>query len=71
MPIAQNASPPPFQIKALPASGATGSDHFDNIQFNADAVPEPPGWGAISALGLMGICGLSEWRQQRVAVGKS
>jgi|GEM_PF-965190 len=54
-----------FELTVSGATGSTGSDHSDNIQFNADAVPEPPEWGAISALGLMGICGLREWRQRR------
>ena len=60
----------------LTISGATyfsGSDHFDNIQFNADtitAVPEPPGWGVIAAIGLLGVGGLHEWRQQRAAGSK-
>ena len=55
------------------ATGASGSDHFDNIQFNADtitAVPEPPGWGVIAAVGLLGVGGLHEWRQQRAAGSK-
>ena len=56
----------------LTLSGATatsGSDHFDNIQFNGtlSLSPEPATWGAISALGLLGICGLREWRQKRQA----
>src|ERR1035437_379315 len=55
-----NASSVLFELTVSGASGASGSDHFDNFQFNATAVPEPAGWGAISALGLMGICGLRE-----------
>jgi hypothetical protein len=54
-----------FELTLSGASGSGGTDHFDNFQFNATAVPEPPEWGAISALGLMGICGLREWRQRR------
>ena len=42
---------------------ATGIIAMDN--FSIQSVPEPPEWGAISALGLLGICGLSEWRQRR------
>ena len=44
-------------------TAATGIIAMDN--FSIQAVPEPAGWGAISALGLMGICGLREWRQRR------
>jgi len=33
------------------------------------AVPEPATWGAISAFGLLGICGLREWRQRKQAQG--
>ena len=50
------------------ASGTTGADRFDNIQFNADAfvapVPEPAECGLISTLALLGICGVSIWRGQ-------
>ncbi len=53
------------------ATSSTGSDHFDNIQFNADAciapIPEPAGWGLISAFGLLGICGAGIWRGQSAA----
>ena len=53
------------------ATTTSGSDHFDNIQFNADdyiaPVPEPAGWGLISAIGLLGICGVGIWRGQSAA----
>jgi hypothetical protein len=42
---------------------AGGTDRVDN--FTIVAVPEPATWGAISALGLLGICGLREWRQKK------
>ena len=54
-----------FELTLSGATANTGGDHFDNFQFNATAVPEPAGWGAISAVGLLGICGLREWRQRR------
>ena len=41
------------------------SDGLWSSPLLGERVPEPPEWGAISALGLMGICGLREWRQRR------
>ena len=50
----------------------TGSDAglaIDDLSITA--VPELPEWGLISALGLMGVCGIRTWREQRAAGGKS
>lgn len=47
------------------ATGASGSDRFDNIQFNADVIPEPAGWGAMAGAGLLALCGWRGWRQSR------
>jgi hypothetical protein len=53
------------------ASSSSGSDHFDNMQFNANdyffPVPESAAYGLISALGLLAICSASIWRWQRAA----
>ena len=59
-----------FRIAAVNAStGSSGSSRdtfgIDDFSLTYSAVPEPPEWGAISALGLIGICGLREWRQRR------
>jgi hypothetical protein len=47
--------------------GSTGASHIDNFIVNGDMipVPEPAAWGAISGLGLLGICGRRIWRQRR------
>jgi hypothetical protein len=47
--------------------GSTGASHIDNFIVNGDMipVPEPAAWGAISGLGLLGICGLRTWRERR------
>jgi hypothetical protein len=58
-----------FELTVSGATLSTGSDHLDNIQFNADSipvVPEPAESGTISAIGLLGICVWHEWRQHRV-----
>ena len=47
------------------ANTGTGYGTISMDNFEIQAVPEPPEWGPISALGLMGICGLREWRQRR------
>ena len=52
-----------FELTLSGATGTSGADHFDNFQINA--VPEPAASGAISGLGLLGICGNRIWRQQR------
>jgi hypothetical protein len=60
-----------IELNLKGASASSGSDHFDNIQFNADtyveSVPEPAEYGLVSAIGLLGICGVSIWRGQRAA----
>jgi len=54
-----------FALTLSGASGSSGTDHFDNIQFNADVVPEPTAVGAIATAGLLALCGLRVWRQRR------
>jgi hypothetical protein len=69
VPAINNSSSVLFELTFSGATSSTGSDHLDNIQFNADpipAVPEPAESGTISALGLLGICVWHEWRQHRV-----
>jgi hypothetical protein len=50
------------------ATGASGTVHFDNIQFNASPVPESGAWGAIAGTGLLAFCGFQLWRQRRLQV---
>ena len=69
VPAINNSSSVLFELTFSGATSSTGSDHLDNIQFNADpipAVPEPAESGTISALGLLGICVWHEWRQHRM-----
>lgn len=70
-PVIDNDSSILIKLTLKGATSASGSDHFDNIQFNADdyiaPVPEPAGWGLISAIGLLGICGVGIWRGQSAA----
>lgn len=58
-----------FELTLDGASGSSnGSDHFDNIQFNGDAitpVPEYPWLGLMSGAGLLGVCVLHVWCQRR------
>jgi hypothetical protein len=55
----------------LVTSSATtsGTDRVDDFVINGNLipVPEPAEWGAVSGLGLLGICGLRIWRQQRAS----
>jgi hypothetical protein len=56
-----------FRIAAVDASTGSGSrDTFgvDDFSLTYSAVPEPAAWGAISALGLLIICGVRTWRQR-------
>jgi hypothetical protein len=62
-----NSSSVLFELTLNGATGANGSDHFDNIQFNAGAiapVPEPAAAGAIAGVGLLALCALRIWRQR-------
>lgn len=63
-----------FRVVALSASSGSGNrdtfgiDDF-TLSFSEIApVPEPAGWGLISAVGLLGICGQHAWRLRRRAV---
>ena len=46
-----------------------GTSTLNSWSMNVSAVPEPSTWGVISALGLLGICGLREWRQRKRVKG--
>jgi uncharacterized protein len=54
-----------FRWTDTDAAGADDGLAIDN--FSVTAVPEPAEWGVISALGLLGICGVNTWREQRAA----
>lgn len=55
------------------SSASTGNWYINEFQTGDDlqiqgavnAVPEPAGWGLISTIGLLGLCGVSTWRKQR------
>ena len=47
------------------ASG--GTSRVDDFEIGATPVPEPAAWGFISALGLLGICGVRLWRQRHAS----
>lgn len=59
-----NASNIYFELTLGGATGSTGSDHFDNFQFNADVVPEPAAWGVASGALLLVLCGFDLLRQR-------
>ena len=46
-----------------------GTSTLNSWSLNVSAVPEPATWGVISALGLLAICGLREWRQRKQVKG--
>jgi hypothetical protein len=62
-----NVSSVLFELTVSGATGSSGSDHFDNIQFNASPIPEPAEWGAVSGIGLLTVAGLHTWRTRRVS----
>jgi hypothetical protein len=69
VPTINNSPSVLFELTVSGATGSGGSDHLDNIQFNADSipvVPEPAASGTITALGLLGFCVWHEWQQHRV-----
>jgi hypothetical protein len=56
-----------FRLYGWNASAGTGTFSVNDFTFDGSvvsAVPEPAEWGMISALGLLGICGVSTWRKQ-------
>ncbi len=69
VPQINNSASVLFELTVSGTTGSAGSDHLDNIQFNADSipvVPEPAESGTISAIGLLGFCVWHEWRQHRM-----
>ena len=59
-----------FRVVAIDAStggGARDTFGIDDFSLRYSAVPEPVDCGMISALGLLGICGVSTWRKHYAA----
>jgi hypothetical protein len=72
--IATGGTDPSSAISAINfrqgASGQGAALTADNLIVSTtfiEAVPEPAEWGLIFALGLLGICGVRTWREQRAA----
>ena len=58
-----------FRIYGSGGSGTVSGANWriDDISLDVTAVPETAAWGLISAIGLLGICSVRTWREQRAA----
>jgi len=56
-----------FRLVTSSSPQTSGTDRVDDFAVNGALmpIPEPAAWGAISAAGLLAICGFRVWRQRR------